>query len=285
MVETRFVGIDCGGTHCRIALVTPEGRSSFVGRGANFTTSPQDCALAIADAAEALSDKAHIPLEEICAAPAYIGVAGILDAADATALRQALPFQNAIVEDDRRALVIGALGARDGFVASLGTGAFFARRAGPSVVSLGGWGLNLGDQASGAWLGRSLLSRVMQAHDGLISHSPLTSAILDEFGGPIAIVDFARDALPHEYARLAPGLCAAAKVGDPNGRAIMHEAVDWVQRSLRALGWRPGARVCLPGQLGADFIPFLPEDTAKSVTAPMGEALDGALTLARLEHA
>lgn len=285
MGKTHFVGIDCGGTSCRIAWTDGDRLETFVGRGANFTTAPQDCALAIADAAESLSEKAGISLAEICTSPAYIGVAGVLDDADAEALRQALPFERAKVEDDRRALVVGALGSRDGFVASLGTGSFFARRVDASVTSIGGWGLNLGDQGSGAWLGRSLLNMVMQAHDGLIPHSPLTAAVLDEFGGPIAIVDFARDALPHEYARLAPGLCGAAKAGDPNGQTLMRDGVDWILRSLRALGWRPGARLCLPGQLGADYVPFLPTDLSKSLVKPQGEALDGALALARAEYA
>jgi hypothetical protein len=43
----------------------------------------------------------------------------------------------------------GALGPGDGTVAAIGTGSFFGRRSGGAYRYLGGWGYQLGDEASG----------------------------------------------------------------------------------------------------------------------------------------
>ena len=157
MTRRAFIGVDCGGTQCRIAWTDGARRVDFIGRGANFTNSPSACARAIAEAAKALSEKSGISYAQLCEARAYLGVAGIMTAEQASQLRKSLPFADAIVEDDRKPLVVGALAHRDGFVGSIGTGSFYARRTGGVVKSLGGWGLILGDEASGAWLGRGLL--------------------------------------------------------------------------------------------------------------------------------
>src|SRR5690606_27095379 len=49
----------------------------------------------------------------------------------------------------------------------------------------GGWGFHLGDQMSGAILGRELLRRAFEAREGLVSGSPLTEAALGWLGGDL----------------------------------------------------------------------------------------------------
>jgi glucosamine kinase len=130
-------------------------------------------------------------------------------------------------------------------------------------------------------LGRAILSRSLQASDGLFPASALTRALIDEFGGPLAILAFAQQAEPREFARLAQGVVGAAKVGDRHGRAVMEDGAVWIAKSLRALGWTEGAPICLPGDLGAAYGLFLPEEMRAFVVRPQGSALDGALALAR----
>lgn len=284
MTQGAFLGVDCGGTTCRIAWSDGQRRVDYVGAGGNFTTDADACAGAILDAAQKLADKATLSLGTVCSARAYLGVAGIVTAADAETLTRALPFEGAVVEDDRNAMVFGALDTRDGFVASIGTGSFFARKTGTDVTGIGGWGLALGDEASGAWLGRGLLQMSLHAHDGLVPPSALTEAVLDEMGGPAALVDFARDALPNEYARLAPGLAGAAEAGDPQGRMLMAEGAAWIEKALLVLGWTEGQAICLPGKLAAYYHRYLPAAMVAELIAPAGAPLDGALALARYRH-
>ncbi len=55
----------------------------------------------------------------------------------------------------------------DGIVAAIGTGSVYGVQRGGAVRIIGGWGFLLGDQGSGAWIGRSLLEAALLAHDGL----------------------------------------------------------------------------------------------------------------------
>lgn len=281
MKQGAFIGVDCGGTSCRIAWTDGARRVDYIGRGANYTTDPEGCATAIVEAAERLADKAGQSLGEICGARSYLGVAGIVTEAQADDLARALPFDAPLIEDDRRALVRGALSDADGYLASIGTGSFFARQTNGEITGIGGWGLTLGDEASGAWLGRGLLRLTLHAKDGIVPRTALTDAVLDEMGGAAAIVDFASDARPNEYARLAPGLAGAAEAGDPQGRVLMKAGADWVARAVRALGWTPGDGFCLPGSLGAYYVPYLPPDMQAAIVPQKGSAIDGALALAR----
>jgi glucosamine kinase len=280
MSETGFLGIDCGGTSCRVAWQVPGRRVDYIGAGGNFTTDPDVCASAIVDACQGVADKAGVSLTDVCAARAYIGAAGVISEADGEALAARLPMAQAVIEDDRRAMEVGALSHADGFVAGLGTGSFFARRTGDTLKSVGGWGLILSDEASGAWLGRSLLGLALPAHDGRLPASPLTDAILDEFGGPEAIVSFAKAADPREFARLAKGLAGAAEAGDANGRVLMQSGADWIAEAFYTLGWMPGDPICVPGDLGAAYHSYLPEEMQRDRVEPMGKPVDGALSLA-----
>lgn len=53
-----------------------------------------------------------------------------------------------------------------GALAGVGTGSYVGFLTGGSVRFAGGWGLALGDEASGAWLGREVLRAALMAHEG-----------------------------------------------------------------------------------------------------------------------
>jgi glucosamine kinase len=193
---------------------------------------------------------------------------------DARDVAASLPVARARVTDDRPTTMRGALGPGDGTVAAIGTGSFFGRQAGGAQRFVGGWGYQLGDEASGAWLGRRLLAATLHAADGLAPASPLTAAVSHRFGGPAGILAFAKEARPADMAALAAQLMGDR--GDPVAAGLLREGADWVLRAIRALGWQEGERLCLLGGLGPYYAPLL----RAPVAAPQGSALDGALSLA-----
>ena len=67
----------------------------------------------------------------------------------------------------------------------VGTGSAAMAIADGVRYQAGGWGFHIGDQMSGAILGRELVRRTVEATDGLVSGSPLTAAVLAKFGGSI----------------------------------------------------------------------------------------------------
>ncbi|MWD29740.1 hypothetical protein E0K89_019865, partial [Aquicoccus sp. SCR17] len=174
----------------------------------------------------------------------------------------------------------GALGPEGGWLFSAGTGSFAGSRRGAETRLLGGWGLNLGDQGSGAWLGRRALEAALLTHDCILHPGPLSALLLEEFGNdPLALVAFSRTAGSADYARFAPQVVDLAG-DDAVARNLMEEGAAYVAAALDSLGYAAGGRLCLTGGLGPSYLPFLPKGMRGAVVAPEGTPLDGALALA-----
>ena len=69
--------------------------------------------------------------------------------------------------------------------------------------------------------------------------------------------------------------------GDRMARDIMQTGADEIARALPHLGWGPGRTICLTGGIGPHYVDYLPGDMQDCVSGPVGEPLDGALSLAR----
>lgn len=280
-----IIGVDSGGTLCRAAVHGPSGGVEVAGAGCNWTTDPTRTAKAIRAVLMSLAAKAGIGSTDLREAAVHIGAAGIVNERDAGGLRHALAdmLGNVTVTDDLDCTVAGALGQTgDGFVAGLGTGSFLAARQAGSLRRVGGWGLVLGDEASGAWLGRALLARALHVRDGLADPSPLIARAMDRFGNdPAEVVRFAATATPTDFATLAPMVAEAFDAGDPAAADLLNVGAGWIERGLHALGWQPGARLCLLGGLGPLYARALPSHLSDAVVPPLGTALDGALSLAQ----
>lgn len=281
--STILVGIDGGGTGCRVAIADADRNILGTARGgpANPTYTPQKARDNILAAIDDARRDAGLGRTAINSARAYVGLAGIRDDADAEFIAGILPFAQAKVVEDRATTVTGALAGKDGAVAAIGTGSFVARSKAGETGYLGGWGFRLGDQASGAWLGNRLLERVILCAEGIRPHSDLTRETLARYDDdPFAIYEFGNTATPAEFGELAPQVVAAANKGDPVATAMMREGADYIVRALNTLGYRPDEPLCLTGGLGPHYTGFLPESWAAHITSPKGTALDGALLLA-----
>ena len=196
------------------------------------------------------------------------------------AVLAALPFDRLTVTGDNVTMITGALGARDGAVAAIGTGSFVGLKRAGRVSTLGGRGFLLGDQAAGGWLGKRLLEELMLACDGLRPHSDLSRSVLARYGGVAEVIAFAVAARPADIATLAPEVIAAASAGDPLAKSLMDEGADYIGAALRALHWREDEVLCLTGGLGPAYASVLPAALHARLTQPVGSALDGALVLA-----
>ena len=268
--EDILIGIDGGGSSCRFALRAGGRRHEIVLGPANVHS---DRAGALGTLREGLRQLGQIA-GDLSGARLHAGLAGVLTEEYARAVAAALPVDRARVTDDRPTTMRGALGPGDGTVAAIGTGSFFGRQAGGRQRFVGGWGYQLGDEASGAWLGRKLLSATLHAADGLRPASPLTEAVLARLEGTAGIVRFAKEARPADMAALAAHLIEDRE--DPVAADLLREGADWVMQAIRALGWTPGAPLCLLGGVGPHYAPLL----GLPIAAPRGSALDGALALA-----
>lgn len=267
------LGLDGGGTGCRALLTDREGR--VIGRGAGGPAnimSDRDAALRsiMAAAAGALGGRAPGDVA------AVLGLAGANISGARDWLGPLLPFGRVQVLHDAVTSVAGALGAADGIVAAMGTGSVFSRQLGGAVVSIGGWGPVLGDEGSGAWIGRRFLAHALRAGDGLAPASPLTEAVVARMGGPAGVVAFARTATGADLAALAPQIVAAE--GDAAAEAVLAAATAEVALAVDALQPAPALPVVFIGGLGPVYARRLAGRWPQR--AALGTALDGALRLA-----
>ena len=269
-----FLGIDGGGTGCRAAVADAAG--TVLGRGeagpANIASDPVGAARNILVAAEAAVAAAGGG--EVVAAG--LGLAGANAAGAAERLRDALPYRRMAVVTDGITAVKGALGVADGVVAALGTGSVFAVQRGGAIRQIGGRGLVLGDEASGAWIGRAVLSAALRAVDGFAPMTPLLAGLVEQMGGPDGVVAFSLRARPADFAALAPRV---VERGDPAAVSIMARAEADVVEAVQVLMGMDDLPLVFLGGLGTVFARRM--GSRFRLRQPSGSALDGALMLAR----
>ena len=277
---TLFLGIDGGGTGCRAAVTDEAGRILGCGQGgpANIASDPdtaRNSILAATRQAMVAALGATLAHRQVPHLVAGLGLAGANAAGASGRLRLGLPFARIRIETDAVAAAKGALAGEDGIVAAIGTGSVFAVQQMGGIRCYGGWGLVLGDEGSGAYLGRAALSMALRAVDGFATMTPLLRQLLDEYGGAAAVVSFAQSARAADFAQLAPRIVQSK---DPAAIALWAQGTSDVAATLSRLRKTVPLPVTFIGGLGpscAAALPQFPQAEAK------GSALDGALLLAR----
>lgn len=277
------IGIDGGGTSCRAAVTDRTGKILGTGRAgaSNILSDLENSRINIvASARQALVDAGLDP-ELTDKLPVVIGTAGANVGDYGKRLEKVLPFMTVHVVTDAAIALQGALGDADGIIGAFGTGSVYnARRDGKSW-GIGGWGFVVGDQASGARLGRDLLERSILAHDTVSRPSPLTEALMAEFeGDPERVVEFAHAAKPKDFARYAPMIFEYAEKSDAVAVDIVKTAVNAIAQSLDALLWPDCPSICLLGGLSRAYYPWLDTRYKALLREPKGDALSGAMELA-----
>lgn len=280
----KFVlGIDGGGTSCRAALATADG--IVLGRAksgaANIRTDLTGARSNIVEAARQAFVAAGQDPGLIPQTPAILGLAGANVGTYRQQLEAVLPFSTSRVETDAEIALEGAVGSGDGAMAILGTGtAYMARRNGTSRA-IGGWGFQVGDQGSGARIGRDLLEQTLLAHDGVRPRSPLTDAMMAIFrNNPEDVVEFTTNAKPGDFGGFAPKVFEHAEKGDAVANWILDKAVTDVEASLGALGLADDAPLCLLGGLAPLYAPRLSARYRALLREPLDDALGGAVQMA-----
>jgi len=280
-----FLGVDGGGTGCRTRLVDAAG--TVLGEGqagaANIRLGLDVSWGQILEATDQALAQAGLDRAALPRIRAGLGLAGITRPADAARVAaQAPDFAAVAVETDAHTACLGAFGGRDGAILILGTGS-----AGYAIVdgtshAIGGWGFEISDDGSGAQLGRKAVRAAVRGYDGLGPVSHFTLAILARLGGhPPDVVAWVNGAKPDDYGRMAPLVVEFARRGDPVALGLIRQAVAHVDRFLRRLIDLGAGRVALMGGLGPVLLDWL-DDAARGRLAPAeGDAMDGALLLAR----
>ncbi|WP_107495376.1 BadF/BadG/BcrA/BcrD ATPase family protein [Thalassobius sp. I31.1] len=282
--DTYLIGVDGGGTGCRALLVNSEMQELSRGTGgpANVSVNFADSIANVMGAVQQIIDAAGLTDLPDTRFHLHLGLAGVLSEDMVQRVKGACVWPNVTVTDDRAAAVAGALGPDDGSLLVIGTGTIIASRKAGQLRVASGWGFRVGDQGSGAWLGRRLLEESLHAHDGIRAQTDLTREILANFNNRAAeITMFSMQAGQRDYADLAPRLTQALQAGDPVAQELMSEGADHLLAGLRATGFEPGDTLCIAGGIGPYIRDCLPGDVTAGLRDVLGSPLDGAVLLAQ----
>lgn len=278
-----IIAVDGGGTGCRAAVGTGAGGVLAEAKGgpANVSTNFDQSVANIMQAVLEALGNADLGEVDLSHSVAHLGLAGADLESIQTRTATMFPFGQTHVSGDRQTNVAGVLGDQDGYVVALGTGTIIARQQAGAVRTVGGWGFQLSDQASGAWLGRCLLTYTLNAEEGLEESSDLTRAVAADLDGVQGIFDWSNGARPADYAGYAPQLFAAGKAADKVAVKVLSDGAAYIARGLDTLGFANGDVLSLAGGVGPHYAPYLPDRYLANLAEPKGNALQGAFSLAR----
>jgi glucosamine kinase len=282
--EDLLIGVDGGGTGCRVAV----GNASHgiiaesAGPRANVSSDLRGAIANICDTVLDAAQKAGWSEKDLVNATAHLGLAGVMSAQTSQAVAEELPYKNSIVTSDVPTAIMGAMGGEDGFLAAIGTGTFITRSCGGVHRSVGGWGLNVADQASGSWLGREALNRALLCHDGLLEHTDLTTDLMKHFeNDPVLISAFAQNASPRDFGAFCPAVIQAADAGDEIGSALLELGTDYILQCLTALNFSANDTLYLGGGVGPQYSEYIRKRSDIRVSHPKNSGVFGAFELAK----
>ena len=164
------IAVDGGGTRCRFAVM--DARGSQLAYLETATCHPGQIGL------EAMGERLSAGARRVCAEAdvsladcvVSLGLAGYGPGCQRPldqAVRQGLgDARSLLVISDAEAARLGALEGAEGLLLVAGTGSICTGVIDGAWVRAGGWGFMLGDEGSGAWLGKAAASYVLRAADG-----------------------------------------------------------------------------------------------------------------------
>lgn len=223
------------------------------------------------------------------------GIPGLVDDSQEVDhhLRAGLEVGVCVVAGDAVTTHLGALAGAAGTVVAAGTGVIaLATDLDRTWQQIDGWGILLGDEGSGAWVGRRGLQAALRSIDGRAGGSAdLAARLREEFGSPLDLVGriYPSGSPAYELASFAPAVASAARAGDPvaaeiwreAGRVLARAAVAGARSLPPVISW--GGGLFQVGDLVVE--PFRAAVRAAwpeaDLRAPAGTALDGAVLLAR----
>lgn len=285
--DLLFVGVDGGGSRCRVRVRSAGGTvlAEREGGTANVyldeQTALSNIRSTIADALAAVPRPGAEPGTE-ARLRLGLGLAGVSSAHVGAKVAHDLGDLGTVaVVRDTEIACLGAHGGQDGGLIVAGTGSGAIARVGGRSVAIGGRGFLLGDDGSGARLGLAAWRRALRAHDGLEPETPLTRTLMAQFDhDPVATIQWGRTARSSDFAMTVPLVFSCAQDGDPTALDLL-AATAAALAELGAALRRVGAeRLCITGGLAEPIRPYLPAPLREQLQPALFDPLDGALLLA-----
>lgn len=280
-----FVGVDGGGTGCRARIEDVNGRILGTGiAGPAALRFGLDNTLAeVEKACRAALQEAGLASSSMSSLHAAVGLAGVgrKGAVEELKLRPH-PFRSIVFAHDATIACIGAHRGRDGGIIIVGTGSVGFAICEGREIRIGGYGFPISDEGSGADLGLHAIRLALRAFDERTVGTSLTRDVMMRFDNdPFEAVAWMDRATATDYATYAPLVMRHADDGDAIARRIVREAAEQIDELARRLAECGASRISLLGGLASTMQPWLAPDVQRRLVPVEGDAVDGALHLAR----
>jgi glucosamine kinase len=283
--NSLFAGVDGGGTGCRARIEDAEGRvlGSGIAGPATLRLGVERALAEVDKACRAALADAGLDADALGALHVGAGLAGIgrKDLREQLAARPHA-YRSIVYVHDATTACLGAHKARDGGIVIVGTGSIGFALVGGREVRVGGYGFPISDEGSGADLGLDAVRSALRAHDQRTLGTRLTREVMLRFHDePYEAVHWMDRATATDYATFAPLVMRHADAGDSVARRIVRDAAEQIDELVRRLIECGAARVALLGGLASPMQPWLAPDVQRRLVPVEGDAVDGALHLAR----
>jgi glucosamine kinase len=286
-VAAYYLGVDGGGTNCRVRLVDADLKTlgeAHAGRSNLQIEAGEPAFRSIMDGTRDVYKQAGIDFSETATTSACFGMAGgRLPSAREAFEKRDWPFARVRVFDDIDIARAGALGGEDGGAIIIGTGSAALAMVKGQRFQCGGWGFHIGDQMSGAILGRELVRWAVEANDGLVAGSPLCEAVIAKLGGNLdAVMDWSfNDRRPADYGALMPTFFEFYEKGDKVALKLMEIELGYIDNYVAWFKQRGVARMAAVGGFGTRLYPLLMQRYGDFIVPARHEPLHGAVILAK----
>ncbi|MBA3645032.1 MAG: hypothetical protein H0W63_02525 [Gemmatimonadaceae bacterium] len=239
-----LIGVDGGGSKTRVVVGDEMGNELARAEGGRSAVQPGKAEASAKVIAEVVREALSQAAMEGSVEPKvlYCGVAGVGRDVEQRSLQSALEAEElaeeVVVEGDGAIALFDAFADGAGILIVSGTGSIaYGRGPSGNTVRCGGWGPDIGDEGSGAWIGRRALAIVAAATDGRERETALVGAILTatQTDDALGLIPWAASADVRAVSQLAPVVLATANAGDARANSLVTLAAEELVTHVRSL--------------------------------------------------
>ncbi|MCT6698738.1 N-acetylglucosamine kinase [Rheinheimera sp. 4Y26] len=285
-----YLGIDGGGSKCRVVIVNADNQLLGEGLGgpANPLRGMKIATDSILTATQQALTAAGMTFNDMSRLIAGAGLAGVnMPQYFRLFSEWKHPFAAFYLTTDLHIACIGAHNGGDGAVIIAGTGSCGLADVKGRLLDIGGHGFPYGDNGSGAWFGMQLVHHALLQQDGLEPSTLLSSLLCQELcvSNSLDIVSHFMHATPTVYARYAPLVFSAAEQGDATALAIVAQGAAFINEIALKLFELSPPRFSMIGGLAYKLVPYLDSKVQQALTPALAAPEYGAVWFARQQQA
>ena len=283
-----FVGVDGGGTSCRARICDLDGNCLGEAKtgSANIMLGGSVAMASIQDAIATAASLAQLTKADYGNMSVGLALAGA-EQKESWYEFMALPHPYAAVtlNTDAYGACLGAWRGEEGAILIAGTGSCGILLKDNQQQIIGGREFPISDQGGGAVMGLRLIQQVLLSIDDIVPHTPLAQHVMSHFDHDVdTIVSWSKTARPCDYGQFSPAIFAHAAEGDSLAITLLNQTAADVEMLLSALIKRGAEQICLMGSIGEHIQPWLVPPLKARLALPQGDAMDGAIAMAKGCH-